>query len=295
MRFTAAYLIDQDHHYVPVFYLKQWAESDGRVPYFQWLPQRIIQSRVTPKYTAYETNLYARDKVPVEERHNVEAFFQKLDTEAALIYRRLINLEKFDFSVDERLAWAMFLMAANLRMPDIVRLVKDDATQTLKEKLNENPAEVERILGHRPTMSLLEFTEKSRPGLVENFGLDMMLRHLTNEDRLKEVMGMEWSAHSVPASNNELLTCDRPLWYMENPTHKEFAMVLPLSPRVLFVASRNGKLNRAITHEREGLIAEKLNVSIISRALERVYGRARPAFVERVFRAQKAHRAAIAG
>jgi hypothetical protein len=27
----AAYLIDQDHHYVPVFYLKQWAESDGRV------------------------------------------------------------------------------------------------------------------------------------------------------------------------------------------------------------------------------------------------------------------------
>lgn len=146
-------MIDQDHHYVPVFYLKQWAESDGRVPYFQWLPQQIIQSRVTPKYTAYETNPYARDKVPVDERHNVEAFFQKLDTEAALIYRRLLNLEKFDFSVDERLAWAMFLMAVNLRTPDIVRLVKDDATRTLKENLNENPEEVDHHPPRRSTRS----------------------------------------------------------------------------------------------------------------------------------------------
>ena len=83
------------HHYVPQFYLKQWAEADGKVPYFRWLSGRTLVDRIAPRSTAFEDDLYARERVPTDERHIVETFFAKLDDKAARIHRRLICLEKW--------------------------------------------------------------------------------------------------------------------------------------------------------------------------------------------------------
>jgi hypothetical protein len=156
----------------------------------------------------------------------------------------------------------------------------------MKENLEKNPEELEKRLGHPPTMSLLEFADKHAPGLIENFGLHMMLKHLTNPDRIQEFMDMDWAAHSIPSARNELLTCDRPLWYFENPQHEQFTMVMPLSPRTLFVASKTAALSQRITTESDSRIADKVNTSIISRARERVYGRAHIRFAERIFGAK---------
>ena len=31
-----------DHHYIPQFYLKQWADPDGRIPNYRWPNGRVI-------------------------------------------------------------------------------------------------------------------------------------------------------------------------------------------------------------------------------------------------------------
>ncbi len=144
-----------DHHYVPQFYLKQWADPDGRIPHYRWLSGRAICSRLAPRSTAFEPDLYALDHRPPEERHQVETdFFSKLDSRAAIIHARLMRRERFTFTAEERMDWAIFLAAANARTPDMIAYLKRMATEALREKLNENPEEVEERLGYNPPFTL---------------------------------------------------------------------------------------------------------------------------------------------
>lgn len=273
------------HHYVPQFYLKQWSEADGKVPYFRWLGTRTIADRIAPRGTAFEHDLYARENVPEKERHAVEDFFSKLDSTAAPIHQRLRRLEKFTFTAEERTNWAMFLVAANLRVPEMVRKSKTQGTEALKATLNQSPEEFERVRGSTSELTLLEWTENRVPGLIENFGLEVLVRFLGEDKNIQPFMDLEWSAHSIPSSNVEFLTGDRPLWYFQNPQHSHFSIVMPLSPRTIFVGSRVAEFSRAIIDEGENSIARKVNTSIVSRANERVYGRAKFAYVDKTFKA----------
>lgn len=272
------------HHYVPQFYLKQWAEADGKLPYFRWLRDRTVTDRIAPRSTAFEQDLYARENVPKEERHAVEEFLSKLDNAAAPIHQRLMRLEKFTFTAEQRTDWAMFLVAANLRVPDMVKTSKEQGTEALRASLNQNPEEFEKVRGTAQEFTLLEWTEKRFPGLLENFGLEMLIRFLGKPENIQPFMDLEWSAHSIPSSSVEFLTGDRPLWYFQNPQHSHFSIVMPLSPRTIFVGSRVAEFSRAIIDEGENRIARKVNASIISRAEERVYGRAKFAYVDKLFR-----------
>ena len=80
-----------DHHYVPQFYLKQWAGPDGQIPNYRWLRNSAIFGRVkSSKGTGLEPDLYAREHVPPEERNLVETgFFSVLDDKAARVHARL--------------------------------------------------------------------------------------------------------------------------------------------------------------------------------------------------------------
>jgi hypothetical protein len=50
--------VGQKHHYLPVFYLKQWAGPDGRLCEFS-RPHKVVKPRRTyPDGTGYERGLY---------------------------------------------------------------------------------------------------------------------------------------------------------------------------------------------------------------------------------------------
>jgi hypothetical protein len=135
-----------------------------------------------------------------------------------------------------------------------------------------------------PPMSLLEWTEQRVPGLIENFGIELLARQLVRPEMVQPFMDLEWSAHSFPETNVELLIGDRPLWYYERPDHAHFSIALPLSPRVLFVGSRQPQFSRDMVDAGQNAIARKVNISMVSRAVERVYGRAELKFVDRTFK-----------
>jgi hypothetical protein len=82
------------HHYVPQFLLRAWAETqpDKRIEVFRLDLPGLPSSRHTPKYTAYEDNLYALTmpvvagmKQQAVEKH----LLQHIDNLAADMLRKL--------------------------------------------------------------------------------------------------------------------------------------------------------------------------------------------------------------
>ncbi len=118
------------HHYVPQFALRYWAESDGKVPYFVRRNGRVLRDRLTPKYIAFEPDLYAFTEVPEHNRHALEReFFAKLESDAAPVYEKIERRDE-DLSQGERQVWSIFLMAAIARVPEKVALANRSPTST---------------------------------------------------------------------------------------------------------------------------------------------------------------------
>src|SRR5262249_20060225 len=157
------------------------------IPNYRWLNGRVIHGYIkSTKGTGFEPDLYAREHVPPEERHRIEThFFSILDSRAAAIHARLMNRERFTFTSEQRHDSAIFLAAENDRTPDRVGYLKKMTEDTLREKLNENPEEVEKALGYKPSLTLLEWAEKNAPDRLANFGLEILLKHLTSEDLIQ--------------------------------------------------------------------------------------------------------------
>lgn len=265
---------DQNHHYVPQFYLRQWADQDGRVPHYRWVNGRAVFSRRAPEYIGYETNLYAAEHVPPEHRHLAErGFFSTLDDRAARIHARLVNQEKFTFTAAERTEWAIFLAAANARTPDNVAGIKRMTEDVLRKQLNENPKEVEKALGYKLPVSLSEWAEKHMPYKVANIWLRNLMKYLTRKDHIQRYMDMVWTVHGPSSRHKELLTCDRPLWYFQNPEHREFTVMMTLSPRTVFIATKNPAFADKLAATPSMRLARRINESVFDRAHERVYGR----------------------
>jgi hypothetical protein len=87
-----------DHHYLPQFFLKRWARSDGRVCSWKRLSRnKVAMTPVAPKHTAYEPRLYSIENVPENEAQTIERkFFAKIDSDAANILQFIETIPKND-------------------------------------------------------------------------------------------------------------------------------------------------------------------------------------------------------
>jgi hypothetical protein len=275
-----------DHHYVPQFYLRQWADPDGRIPSYRWLGNRAVFSHIkSSKGTGYETDLYAQEHVASEDRHKVETgFFKVLDDKAAQIHARLIRREPFIFTAEERMDWSIFLAAANARTPDIVRNLKTELTAALRDKLEDQPERVEQELGYKPNFTLAEWAEKNAPAQLSNFYLSMLLKFIVREDVIQRYMDMEWTVHEPRSRHKEFLTCDRPLWYHRRPEHPQFTVMMTLSPQTVFIASSSPEQAQRFINVVPMRLTRLVNESVFNKARERVYGRTSLDVATRLFR-----------
>jgi hypothetical protein len=271
------------HHYVPQFALRYWAEGDGKVPYFIRRNGRVVRDRLAPEYTAYEPDLYAFTDVPAHNRQDLERqFFAKLESEAAPIYAKIERRDS-DLSRQERQLWAMFLMAANSRVPEKVALVKLITDKHVRRALAENPEEYLAVKGDAVETTLQEWVENNMSG-IENLGLIQLAKFLVNPDRIREFLELEWIVHGVSQASVELLLADRPLWAFQHPMDPDFIAMMPLSPRSVFIAARNKRVIEKTINARPNELVRRINESVVGNAWERVYGRATANFIDRCLR-----------
>ncbi|MGD9843720.1 MAG: DUF4238 domain-containing protein [Steroidobacteraceae bacterium] len=104
------------HHYVPQFLLREWADGtvDSRVEVFRLDLAGLKSSRLAPKNTAYEDNLYSLTKPIVAgmEQHAVEKLcLRHIDECGARVHRKLEVNGLRALTPRDREGWVRFLMS----------------------------------------------------------------------------------------------------------------------------------------------------------------------------------------
>jgi hypothetical protein len=231
----------QNQHIVPKWYLQQWSGPlDNRVQRYRWLPTGILESeRKSPRTVCKKLNLYSLATSDPAARYVLENLFQKLETQAAPVGKRLVE-GSLPTDERERRAWATYMLAQRLRG---------------KDSLAEYTARSVSILESQIATALAEATdpeERNRFLYASNLLHDAMSQNATNVARLgvakvlttnttavDTLRSMHWQTIDTSGSRHRLLTSDRPIIFTAGLRHQHAQVFFPLSPTVAFVASRN--------------------------------------------------------
>ena len=256
----------QKHHYIPVFYLKQWMNSRNNVCEYG-RPYDVVKSRwPNPDGTGYERGLYAINDPDANVVNAVEDMFLKpSDGAASGALQCLLREAPFTHPDRMRHAWARFVMSLLIRYPEAISRMKKDLRKNtekmyLKTRKPEEPptfAEYEAKLG---TNELARMHGK----LMMDLMLDSRMGRLIFE--------MHWGILAFRNHKHELLTSDRPVVSNQFPISANH-MCLPISPTILFVACATEQAQNEFQALDAGHVMKVMNDFVAKRARKYVWGR----------------------
>lgn len=263
---------DPRHHYVPVFYLKQWAGRDGRLCEFS-RPHKVVMPRMThPDGTAYEHGLYTFPNLPPEARNFIEnRLLQMADDQAAVALRRMVAGD-MDFDADTRSAWSRFLMSLMHRTPERIaqmrRMVEEQYPKHM-EAARERWDEIKHPDDPRSIDEVLAVGIKD----IEHVNIRLLQMAIDSPSVGSELINMVWGGIHFHRPAFPLLTSDRPTIMTNGIKHEHSHIVLPICPDRVFVAARNMKAVRELDRifQRPETPA-KLNDLVARQARRFVYG-----------------------
>jgi hypothetical protein len=132
---------------------------------------------------------------------------------------------------------------------------------------------------------LVGWVEHYAPALIANYGKNLLPGIVTHQATGNEIIRMHWGVLGSSGANPDILTCDRPLYFSHGVNDPKCIIALPLSPRAIFLASRDQRsLDKLIAMESSALI-RTVNETVVTQAARYVYGAHDRAitFVERWF------------
>lgn len=266
------------HHYVPQFLLRAWAETtpDKKVECFRLDRPHVPSSRRAPKYTAYEENLYALTMPVVAgmEQQAVEKhLLRHIDNLAAGVLRMLITTGLTGLTPENRSDWARFLISLRLRQPGIVQQLRTEASEHLEASLINTPEEYDAVaeIGDPPT--LVEWTTKNYPGVIENAGLSFFHKLVDNPEIGLKILRMKWWLWDFTREHNDLLLADHPCVFTAGIDDSDLVIALPIGPRKAFMATSTDRVATIMRRQRPKDLLMRLNESSLGQACVRVYAR----------------------
>lgn len=108
-----------NHHHLPVFYLRQWCNSNGRVVHYHRPYKDVVASPIAPDNTGYERDLYTLRGYPPEKAQAIETDVMgpHVDEPASRALKILIARDFSGMTDEMREGWTRFLMSMRLRDP----------------------------------------------------------------------------------------------------------------------------------------------------------------------------------
>jgi hypothetical protein len=263
------------HHYIPEFYLKQWAVNEGKgclVEYSKPWGDTVKPKRVTPRQTGFEDRLNELAGLPDPERECLETHFYKpVDSAAASVLHALKNGRR-EISERERVAWARFLTSLYVRNPENILAATVRVTENAYKF---NPEMERRYRARRAPDDPETFSEYMRNvDLADEFSRaakESMVTVIENGLVTNHIFGMLWGALELPFDAPPLLTSDRPLHIPNGLPNPESQVLLPLGPKFLFFAVNRIELVYNIRALSPLEIATTMNEIVVRRAQKYVY------------------------
>ncbi|QND70833.1 DUF4238 domain-containing protein [Tardiphaga robiniae] len=260
----------RDHHYVPVFYLRQWVRPDGKLIEYTLKRDKLIAKPVGPRGTGFQTDLYAFPDLPAELAQHVEDVFLKYaDNTASLALRILLN-GRNNWTNELRSGWSRFLIGLIIRHPDMLEEVKAAVLANWESTgaATQEQYEAMREAHHPPTFD--EYIQKAEPHIRSKIAINMIIKAIDNEQLGNHFNSMHWASIDVTSASTRLLTSDRPLQYSRLMFPDGF-IALPISPTRLFVAANSETSIVNLTTGNRDTIVNNVNLFVTSRARKFVF------------------------
>jgi hypothetical protein len=259
------------HHYVPVCYLKQWADTeDRRLCEHKLIPggYGVKPRRTSPDGTGYEVDLYRVRDVPDEIAQDFEKRFMRLvDSDAAGALERIIAGQTDHWSGRLRSGWTRFILSLLFRNPEAAATIKGHIVQMWEE-------------GTKPLQA--DYAVHRRPGDAETFEEFLALAQIDAANFLASVIDnhrvgqtvfeMKWSRIDLSQSTHQLLTSDRPIGMPLGLADPNAYISVPVSPRILFVAAHKQEMADALRNANPSDVVRKNNQRVIEQARRFVWG-----------------------
>ena len=261
----------RDHHYVPVFYLKQWAGEDSRIcQYRKVYKKKIDVRRKYPSATGFQTDLYKIDGLPPEDEQAIEVqFMQFVDGDAALALQHFKNNAGQPLSIRLRSSWARFLLGFIFRNPEAVVQIKRHILAMWKEGIDALEEEYAKNRGpdDPPTLAARVHPAESHIGFANFF------KGLIDSEKLGgAIFDFTWQTITLSKAEYTLLTSDRPLHRPLGLGDDKAYVAVPIGPRTLFLAARDPKLATRVAASNHNVIVKMLNQTTVTQAREYVWG-----------------------
>jgi Protein of unknown function (DUF4238) len=240
----------RDHHFIPVFYLKQWVGSSGKLIEYSIKHGKLVPKPVGPRGTGFETDLYSFPELPTRLAQFVEADFMKYtDNEAAMAVQKQLREE--NMSGDLRSAWCRFLIGFHLRHPDTMKELRPAAAELWKKTEHE--------FQRRDPLIGIKFQ-----------AIEIVRAFFDDETFGRHIFHSHWAVMTFSRVPNRLLTSDRPL--AMHRLHDPMGYIsLPISPTQIFVAANDERTLSMLEHVSPKNLVHRFNVFTVSRARRYVY------------------------
>lgn len=263
------------HHYIPVFYLKRWAGTDGRLCEFSRPYDHRVKPRMThPAGTGYEENLYSMQGFePSLAQQIEERFFKFTDSLAADALERLVTKGvEGEWPQELRSAWSRFIISLLLRTPPDIQALRAQWGHTFTNTDVESEEEYSKVRedGDPPTFS--EYIAKMPIHLVERYLFETYLPIVDNERIGAVINQMQWAIAKTDDAKFEFLTSDRPV--VRTGLNHQFAHIaLPIGPSLLFAAVKNNETFKRFKAIPMNALVVDINTKVASQATRLAFGR----------------------
>jgi hypothetical protein len=262
------------HHFIPAFYLKQWAATDGQVcEYKRVMPGKIVPRRKHPNATGFEIDLYRIDGHSDALAQAVETEFMKpVDTEADLALQKMLRADPRLRNERERSAFTRFIFSLLYRHPEGVRELKEQMRDVYLagiDALREHYAE-QWMPNNPPTFE--EFMARTRPEAAQRAAMNMLQGIIDNENVGPTINNMHWTRVSLVHAATPSLTSDRPVVKPFGLSRADAYIALPISPHVLFVAGHDGRWAKICEATPPAVVVEMINQAVVAQAHKTVWG-----------------------
>jgi hypothetical protein len=140
-----------------------------------------------------------------------------------------------------------------------------------RQSLMSNPEEYEAVRKPNDPPTLLAYVEQKIPALITNRGKQLLPGIITHEAIGEIVRQMKWQTVGILRDDLDFLTCDRPLYMSHGISDDRCFLAVPMSPRVVFLATRNADSFRSVLAAGVEAFANSLNAILAGRADKYVY------------------------
>jgi hypothetical protein len=266
------------HHYIPIFYLQRWTAPGSRqlIEYCRRHKDVVVPRPTFPSGTGYVHGLYKLpDAAPGDEYVIETKLMKSIDNWASKALQRMMVDGPFPGKLEplQALGWCKFLYSLIVRNPEhIDRMQEKMATLDRGEIIEHIQNDYPHIRGPGDPLT---FDEYKAAFLEKPFDVPA-IRVLPELVRSKRVVGLlasfKWQTQTVNTTKYPLLTFDRPIIMSNGLIQQDAHIVLPISPRRIFIATKTEETLQYFREMKPGELAEAVNNQVTQQARKFVFG-----------------------